>query len=88
MQGKKAMIKSSPPHLVKNRRFAVVRVFYCLEDIFLVVGLSEVILDIIILCRNTQLDKLILEGAGLFKEAMHFAVYCHIQTLLLEKFYT
>lgn len=41
------------------------------------VGLSEVVLNIIVLCRNPQLDKLLLECSTLLKEAMNFSVYYH-----------
>ena len=42
------------------------------------VGLSEVVLNIIVLCRNAQLDKLILESSTLLKEAMNFSVDFHL----------
>ena len=77
MHGKNAIIKSSPPHSVKETRLAVVCILYCLEQIHNMVGLTEVILDVIVLCRNAQLDELVLECSGLLKEAMNLSFYFH-----------
>jgi hypothetical protein len=41
------------------------------------VGLSEVVLDIIVLCRNAQLDELVLECSALLKEAMNLSCDFH-----------
>ena len=41
------------------------------------VSLSKVVLNIIILCRNAQLDELVLECSGLLKEAVYFAFNLH-----------
>lgn len=77
MQGKNAIIKSSvvmwsntegcpsypPPNFGK--------------EVDNVVGLPEVVLNVVVFGRDAQLDKLLLKGAGLLKKAMHLAFYFH-----------
>ena len=46
------------------------------------VSLPEVILNVVILGRDTQLDKLILKSAALLEEAMHLTCYLHFVSLL------
>lgn len=41
------------------------------------VGLTEVVLDVVVLGRNAQLDELIFECSALLKEAMNLAFNCH-----------
>lgn len=62
---------------------------------------AKVVLYVVVLCWNAQLDELVLECAGLLKEAMHFTINLHnplktfrlvpafeIQILLLPAFYS
>ena len=76
MQGKKANIKSAP-HFVKETWSAIVGILYCLEQVNLMVSLSEVVLYIIVLCRNAQLDELVLECSALLKKAMNLSCDFH-----------
>ena len=42
------------------------------------VGLTEIILDIVVLGRDAELHELFLERSTLFKETMYFPVNFHI----------
>lgn len=66
-----------PPNLVKERGLTIVGILYCLEQVYNVVSFPEVVLYIIILGRDAQFDKLVLECAALLKEAMYLTSYFH-----------
>ena len=77
MHGKKATIKSSGVTESNIDIPPPIRFFDFREKVYNVVRLAEVILYIIILGRNTQLYKLILECPGLLKKAMYFTFDFH-----------
>lgn len=64
-------------YVVEDGGLAIVGRLNLPEEVNNMVGLPEVVLDIVILCRDAQLDKFILESAALLKEAMHLASYLH-----------
>ena len=80
MHGKKAMIRSSfdissnivLSCLVLSCHIIVFPLNLC-KQIYDVVRLIKVVLDVVVLCRNTQFNKLVLKCATLFKKAMHFS---------------
>ena len=81
MHGKNAIIKSS--QVIESKMDTPpVSEIYLIEKVYLVVGLPEVVLDVVILGRDSQLDKLLLESAGLLKEAMYFSSNFHCYFLL------
>jgi len=47
------------------------------KQIYNMVGLAEVVLDVVVLGRDAQLDELVLECAALLKEAVYFTIYLH-----------
>lgn len=71
-------LSNPPPNIVKERRLAIVGVLDLGKQVYLVVGLPEIILNIYIYCLVTEFLKLILECAALFKETPYFACYLHI----------
>lgn len=79
MHGKNAIIKSPPPNGVKQRGAAIVGILYGLEKVYNVVGLAEIVLNIVVLRRDAQLNKLIFESAALLEETMHLAGNVHNQ---------
>ena len=58
--------------------------FVCLvnlcKQVYDVVGLSELVLDVIVLCRNAESDELLLECSTLFEHAVCF-IYRHLLIL-------
>ena len=78
MQGKKAIIRSAPPHyIVEQTRLSIIRILDGLEQVNHMVGLAKVVLDVVVLSRDAQLDELVLECSGLLKEAVYFTCYLH-----------
>ena len=67
MQGKNAIIKSSQVIESKTLCPPPIRGFYLFEQINNIVRFSEIVLYIVIHCRNAQFYKLILERSGLLK---------------------
>ena len=78
MQGKNATIKSSPPYVVEDGWVTIVGILNLGKEVYYIISLAKIILYIVVLCGYAQLDKLVLEGPALFKEAMHLACYLHI----------
>mgnify|MGYP007027033049 CR=1 FL=1 len=78
IHGKNAIIKSSPPNLVKEWGLAIIGVLDFGKQVHNVVSLAKVVLDIVILCLVAEFLKLILKRATLLKEAMHLTCYLHI----------
>lgn len=77
MQGKNEIIKSSQVIESKTLSTPPPCLFYFGEEVYLVVGFSKVVLNVVVLGWDSQLDKLLLESAGLFKETMYFSAYLH-----------
>lgn len=77
MHGKNAIIKSSQVIESKILIPPPVCSFYLLEQVYLVVSLPEVVLDVVILGRNPKLDELVLERARLLEEAMYLSLNLH-----------
>ena len=78
MQGKNAIIKSS--QVIESQTFEYPPPVSCLnlrEQIDNVVGLAEIVLNVVVLSRNPQLDELVLESSRLLEEAVHLATYRH-----------
>lgn len=48
-----------------------------MKEVYLMVGLPKMVLNIVVLCWDAQLNELVFECAALLKEAMHFAFYFH-----------
>ena len=63
MHGKKAMIRSSGVMRSKTVSLSLVGGFNLTEQVNDMVGLAEVVLDVVVLGRDAQLDKLLLECA-------------------------
>mgnify|MGYP007013942291 CR=1 FL=1 len=91
MHGKKARITSS---LVISSNIVlscivlsclVILSFYLVEQIYNVVGLLEIILDVVIFGRNAELDKLVLERFALFEKAMYLALDFHFRFSVVQK---
>lgn len=75
-----------PPNLIEQRWFAIIGIFYRLEEVIRMVGLAKVILYVIVLCRNTKFDKFILECSRLLKEAMDLPFDFHIYSFIAFSF--
>lgn len=71
------LLSNPPPNIVKERRQTIVGILDMLKEVYNVVGLPEVILNVVILRRDSEFDKLILECATLLEKAMHFTCYLH-----------
>ena len=67
--------------VVPQAWLSVVCVLNRLEEVIRVVGLSEVVLNVVVLGRDAQLDELSLKRARLLKEAMHLSFNLHILSL-------
>lgn len=67
-----------PPNFVEQRWFAIIGIFYRLEEVIRMVGLAKVILYVIVLRRNAKFDELILECSRLLKKAMDFTFDFHL----------
>jgi hypothetical protein len=65
-------------YVVEDGGLAIIGTLYLGKQVYLVVGLPEIILNIYIDCLVAELLKLILKRATLFKEAPYFARYLHI----------
>lgn len=78
MHGKKARTKSFGVTSSKIELPPPIRSFNLSKEVDLMFGLAEVVLDVVIEGRNTELNKLLLECTGLFKEAIHTSLYIHI----------
>ena len=75
--GKKPL-SSLAPHIIKEARSAFVSILYSLEQVYNVVSLAKVVLNIIVFSRDSQLDKLVLECSTLLKEAVYFTCNFHL----------
>lgn len=58
----------APPHI---------RILYLGKQVIRVIRFAEIVLDVIILSRNAELNKLVFECSRLLKEAVYFSVDCH-----------
>lgn len=58
----------APPHI---------RILDLGKQVIRVIRFAEIILNVIILSRNAELDKLVFECSGLLEEAMYFSADCH-----------
>jgi hypothetical protein len=47
------------------------------KEIDNMVGLPEIVLDVVIFGRDAELDELVLESARLLKKKMNFTIYNH-----------
>ena len=73
-----------PPNLVKQRWFAIIGIFYRLEEVIRMVGLPKVVLYVIVLRRDSKFYEFVLECPGLLKEAMDFPFDFHIYSSFLN----
>ena len=85
MHGKNAMMRSSGP-IVSNIVLSclvlsclVILSFYVVEQIYNVVGLLEIILDVVIFGRDAELYKLVLERSTLLEKAMYLTFDFHFR---------
>ena len=65
MHGKKAKIRSlscPPPYGIKYTRLALVGTLYLRKEVYLMVGFSEVVLDVVVLRIVAQLLELVFES--------------------------
>ena len=77
MHGKNAKIKSSEVIESKTLCPPPVRLLYLAEEIYHMVGLAEIVLNIIVLGGDSQLDELLLKSPGLLEETMHLSFNLH-----------
>ena len=68
--------------MVKQRWFAIIGIFYRLEEVIRMVGLPKVVLYVIVLRRNPKFDEFILECSRLLKEAMDLPFDFHIYSFI------
>ena len=73
----KTPLSNPPPDIIKQTRLAVIRIINGFEQVYNMVGFTKVILNVVILGRDAEFDKLILECSALLKKAMHFTCYFH-----------
>ena len=64
--------------VVEQGRLAIVGILNGLEQVVRVVGLPEVVLDVVVLRRDAEFDELVFECPRLLEETMHFAFDFHI----------
>ena len=69
--------------MVSNRLSPPVCPFYLGKEVYLVVGLPEVVLYVVVLGWYAQFDELLLESARLLEEAVYSSVDFHNSLLLL-----
>lgn len=86
MQGKKAMMRSSGPIRSKtvslSLSLSLIRFLDFREQVYLVVGLPEVVLNVVVLGGDAQLDKFVFERPGLLEETMYLSFNLHILSVL------
>ena len=58
----------------------LVRFLYVFEQVYNVVCLSEVVLDVVVLGGNSELYKFVLKRAALLEETMDLAAYFHFSS--------
>lgn len=82
MHGKKAIIKSPscpPPNFIKNACNAFKRLLDFCENVYDIIRLAEIVLNVVVFRRNAELYKLILESSALLEKAMHtIYLYAHV----------
>lgn len=82
MHGKKAIIKSPscpPPEFIKNARLIIISLYNFCENVYDIICLAEIVLNVVIFRRNTEFYKLIFESAALLEKAMHtIYMYAHV----------
>ena len=54
------------------------------KEVYDVVGLAEIVLNVIVLRRDAEFDKLVFERAGLLKEAVGLSFYFHSDIFFLS----
>ena len=57
-----------------------------IKQIYNVVGLPEIILDVVIFGRDAELYKLVLERAALFEKAMYLTLNFHFRFSVVQNF--
>lgn len=77
MHGKNAITKSSQVIELKTLAPPPIRILDLGKEVDLVVGLPEVVLDVVVLRRDAEFDELAFEGATLLEEKMGLATYFH-----------
>lgn len=86
MHGKKAMMRSSGVMRSKtvslSLSLSLVGGFNLTEQIHNMVGLTEVVLNVVVLCGDAKFDELVLECARLLKKTVYFAFDFHIIVLV------
>ncbi len=84
MHGKNAIIKSPscpPPNFIKNACNALKRLLDFRENVYDIIRLAEIVLNVVVFRRNAELYKLVLKGAALLEKAMH-AIYMYAHVII------
>ena len=74
----KMPILNHPPYLVKYRRLIVIGLDNLSKEVYLVVSLPKIVLDVNIYRLVSKFFKLILKGAALLEQAPYLSGYLHI----------